>query len=445
MSTPDQQQAGRPWWDVAGWWDSLYGRTAAILLLTLVLSHGAVALLFHLYGNPDKHIADSIVADLEKQRDAMLARNAQGRADYLKQQAGRPGGLRRAAPDFELDVPTMPGYEIVKAHVARQLGPQVQIWARASNHHQLWASFPLDDKRYWMELVERPDMFKPALPLAWLIISLVAITLVGALALLRPLYRPLRHLAQAHRQFGHSKQAATLKLEGPRELAALAGSFNRMVSNLNTLEAEQRTLLAGVSHDLRTPLSRLRMRLALLDETDTAPYERDLDDIERVTEQFLAFVRGDAEALRLESIDAAALLREVADRYTAQAGISLQLEPAATNRSLNGDRMALTRALTNLIDNALAYAGAPIELELLSGETSIGLAVRDHGPGLTAAAAEQARQPFVRLDPARGGRGHCGLGLAIVERIAGKHGGSLDLEAAVGGGLRAVLYLPRSG
>lgn len=437
-----EQPQKRPWWDVAGWWDSLYGRTAAILLLTLGLSHGAVGMLIHLYGNHDKHIADSIVTDIQKQRDAMLALTEAGREDYLKQQSGRPGGLRRNAPDFALTKPTMPGYEIVKAHAERELGPQLQLWARESNHHQLWASFPLGDKRYWMELVERPEMFKPAMPLARMIISLIVITLIGALALLWPLYRPLRRLAQAHVQFGLNKQATALQVEGPRELAALAGSFNRMVSNLTKLEAEQRTLLAGVSHDLRTPLARLRMRLALLDETDTQPFERDLDDIERVTEQFLAFVRGDADALRLETLDPLRLLQEIADRYSAQPGITVQGDATTPPPYLVADRLALTRALTNLLDNALTYAGPTIELELRYDKAHIGLAVRDHGPGLSPAAAEQARQPFVRLDPARGGRGHCGLGLAIVERIASKHGGSLMLETATGGGLRATLYLP---
>jgi two-component system osmolarity sensor histidine kinase EnvZ len=164
----------------------------------------------------------------------------------------------------------------------------------------------------------------------------------------------------------------------------------------------------------------------------------DIDEMDQVIGQFLEFARGESEAKA--RADLGALLAEIAEHY-AKLGKDVKV-PAAQIPPFAFARMALRRAISNLIDNALRYAGEPVELGARAAGGRVVVEVLDRGPGIPEAEAERLKQPFTRLDPARSGRGGAGLGLAIVERVARTHGGRLELLPRPGGGLIARLTLP---
>jgi len=163
----------------------------------------------------------------------------------------------------------------------------------------------------------------------------------------------------------------------------------------------------------------------------------DIDEMDQVIGQFLEFARGENEAREIQ--DPGLLLEEVGEHY-AKLGKDVRVR-AGPIAPFALQRTALRRAITNLVDNALRYAGEPIEVEARMDGGRVVVEVLDRGPGIPEAEAERLKQPFTRLDPARGGRGGAGLGLAIVERVARAHGGRLELLPRPGGGLTARLSL----
>jgi two-component system osmolarity sensor histidine kinase EnvZ len=198
-------------------------------------------------------------------------------------------------------------------------------------------------------------------------------------------------------------------------------------------------VLAGISHDLRTPLSRLRLALEMsgAEAGAAGAMIADIDEIDAVIGQFLDFARGADEQKAENDLDAVAA--EVAEHYRRiNKGVSAVPGELAPFRFA---RLAVRRAITNLVDNALRYAGEPIQIEVKSEADFAVVSVLDRGPGIPPAEAERLKRPFTRLDAARSGPGGAGLGLAIVERIARAHRGRLELLPREGGGLDARLIL----
>jgi two-component system osmolarity sensor histidine kinase EnvZ len=216
-----------------------------------------------------------------------------------------------------------------------------------------------------------------------------------------------------------------------------------MSADLKRLDEDRTLLLAGVSHDLRTPLARIRLGLEMLgDKTEPALMEgmvQDIADIDAVISQFLDFARVGTEQNTTTACDLDEIVNAVVERYQRQgAAVSarcggvppLQLKP-----------LAIQRLLTNLIENALRHGGPQVEIATSHAGNRVRLSVLDRGPGIPAAEAERMLQPFTRLNAARSTSGS-GLGLAIVDRIAKMHDGSVRLLARDGGGLEARVELP---
>jgi len=218
-----------------------------------------------------------------------------------------------------------------------------------------------------------------------------------------------------------------------------------MAQALERAEAERALLLAGVSHDLRTPLSRLRLAIEMLGEKSASMSEgmvQDIEDMDAIIDQFLDFARGDGA----EAVDAGgdlnAIVNAVVERHARRGRpVSARLAPLPP---IALRPMALQRLVVNLVDNALRYAGTPVEVETRLAEGGVRLSVLDRGPGIPATEAERMLQPFTRLDASRGSGRGSGLGLAIVDRIARMHGGTIVLLGREGGGLEARLRLPLS-
>jgi two-component system, OmpR family, osmolarity sensor histidine kinase EnvZ len=283
-------------------------------------------------------------------------------------------------------------------------------------------------------------------PLPWLWMALAAgtalVALLVAYMLMRLLNRPLRQLAGAAASVGRGQYPQPLQADGPDEIRALGGAFNQMLSDLKRTDAERAVLLAGVSHDLRTPLARMRLGVELLHgeaelKTDMS---KDIEEMDAIVNQFLDFARGAGDE-RTRIGDLSTLLREVCDSY-ARRGTALKLELGAI-APLALRPIAFKRALTNLIDNAIKYGGGEIEVRAGQLDGSVGISVLDRGPGIPAAEIERMVRPFTRLESARTGAGGAGLGLAIVDRIAQLHGGKLTLLPRASGGLEARIELPR--
>jgi two-component system osmolarity sensor histidine kinase EnvZ len=342
--------------------------------------------------------------------------------------------LRPPRPDGRL--------ERVAARVRAELGAATRFAAARDGMRGFWVSFFIDEDEFWVMLPR--ERFEPELGLGWLGWGalLLALALLGAWLIAATLSRPLRALAGAAHRVGHGETPEPLAESGPRELATVSTAFNRMARDLEALERERAMVLAGISHDVRTPLSRLRLALEMSGAEAGAAQgmSADIDEMDQVIGQFLEFARDENEVR--EKLDPGPLLEEVGEHY-AKLGkeVRVRADPIAPFAL---QRMALRRAITNLVDNALRYAGAPVEIEARMDAGRVVVEVLDRGPGIPEAEAERLKQPFTRLDPARSGRGGAGLGLAIVERVARAHGGRLELVQRPGGGLIARLSLDHS-
>ncbi len=267
---------------------------------------------------------------------------------------------------------------------------------------------------------------------------------VIAVLFLRNQLRPIRRLARAAEAFGKGR-IEPYRPAGAIEVRSAGNAFLDMRARIER-QIEQRTLLlSGVSHDLRTPLTRLKLGLSMLDDdADAAAMSRDVDDMERLLDAFLAFVRDDALEEEAELMDPVPLVSAVVeDGRRAGQAVTLQAVEGAGRARLRAG--AVRRAMENLIGNAVRY-GTRAEVSLAILERSIRITVEDDGPGIARERREEALRPFTRLDNARNqdrGTG-VGLGLAITADIARSHGGTLRLgESARLGGLKAELVLAR--
>jgi len=219
-----------------------------------------------------------------------------------------------------------------------------------------------------------------------------------------------------------------------------------MLAQLARADAERSEMLAGLTHDLRAPLARLRVRLALLEsDTERGGLTRDADDMERIVGQCLAFLR--SEANRTRTVSPLLIADAISDEVARQRELGRPIEMTASNAAapcqVAIDHGNLQRLLDNLIDNALQYGTPPVEVSLtVEHPETITLRVRDHGAGIPAAQREHAFEAFAQIDPARATGGSCGLGLAVVRRIVVACGGEVSLADARGGGLEVVVNLP---
>jgi len=253
--------------------------------------------------------------------------------------------------------------------------------------------------------------------------------------------RPLSNLAHAADQLA-AGQPQRVEPSGPTETRRLGERFNAMLDALNEARSVHQTLLAGLPHDLKGPLSRMWLRCEMTDDAILRDgLRQDIQDMQRMIDQFIHFVRGsDLASYQFVHLDLHQWLEEQVAAWEST-GCDVRLTHTA-RVTLAADRLALTRLLDNLISNAQQHAAPPVEVSLtVDGATAV-LTVSDHGAGIEPERREEALQAFARLDGARTRTGSVGLGLALAGAIARAHGGSLVLGAAPSGGLAVALHLP---
>jgi two-component system osmolarity sensor histidine kinase EnvZ len=437
---------------------SLFWRTFLLLALLIGASLGATLGIAELLERtpPEQRLAWEVASVVNLTRSALVSAEPQRRPALLEELAREEdvGVLPKEPEDSIDDSATGPRLRALQPYLRPLLGPGTRVAGRVNGIDAVWISFEIDGDDYWLILprarVER--QFGPNLGLLGL--TAAGLSLLGALAISRLVNRPLADLSRAIAALSRGKAPAPLADSGPTEIAAVNRRFNRLARELARLEEDRSLALAGISHDIRSPLARLRMEIELADVSagQRASMAEDIERIDRIVGQFIQYARI-AEPPRAERVDVVAALAAVDHAYrpAIEAGELLLSIDAGDARQWIGDPTDLHRAVSNLLDNAVRYGRpapdrpARVELAARALDAGIAITVRDHGAGVPDDACERLLQPFARMDGERSERGGSGLGLAIVERLARRYGGQLRLINAAGGGLQASLILPDHG
>lgn len=444
------------------WPRSLAGRLAALLVLTLLLAQSLSLALFS--GERLSALRHAFREDFFT-RVVSLALLVEESSPELRQRAlaaTRSPMLRVALTPEPLADPEDDQESGVRARLAAALHkplddvrvdfarPPGRHWPGAGGrrghgppHPPPWAniSVRLADGTWLNASAERPPVppFGGAFLTSFLA-SAIAVAIVGALGI-GWVSRPLRQLARASDRLGRGESFDPLPETGPQEICRANIAFNRMRERLDRYIRDRTTMLAAVAHDLRTPITTLRLRAEFIDDEEAkAKILETLEEMQVMAEGVLSFVRGDAQSEETRPTDVTALVESVVED-AAECGkpAIFSDSPAATLRCRP---VALRRAVSNLIDNACFY-GKRAKARVETGAEETRIVVEDDGPGIAEAELDRVFDPFVRLEGSRSrATGGAGLGLAITRSIARGHGGDVRLENRPEGGLRAVLSLP---
>jgi two-component system osmolarity sensor histidine kinase EnvZ len=378
-------------------------------------------------------------------RASLLASHENRRIALLSELSGKEGVRIYAADLLEIvePLPDDPFIRLVADKIRENLGQETLVAINHLGVPGLWISFSIEQDDYWVViprfLAERP------FPWQWFgWAALVALlSLGGAYVIAARINRPLRFLVKAAGRISHGEQPPKLPEEGAEEMREVQRTFNEMSEALTRLDSERTLLLAGISHDLRTPLARLRLAVEMLPEevgeSTRNGMIQDISDMDNIINQFLDFVRG-VEGEPPQMVDINALIQSVADRH-ARAGRHVELK-LSSNYKVQLRPLAIHRLIGNLIDNAFAYGKGKVAVSTRITAGYIVVSIMDNGPGIPASHMNRLLRPFERMDSARGNEGGSGLGLAIADRIAKLHKGKLELLNRPEGGLEARLSLP---
>ncbi len=421
---------------------SLFWRLALLLLGGVVVWLAATILFFRADRAAllARALDETRIVQLQAVRAALEAADPGERREAIRR-IGREYEVR-IVPETERRVfgagmPLPPRVQDFEQRLRERLGPETEIRFFPGRGVML-VRVEANGEGYWIgvPILPRPGAEDwPTRAIVWSL-SLAAVLLIAAFLFARYLARPLRELAAAAERVGRGETPPALSENGPAEIANLNRGFNRMTRSLRELEENRALMLAGVSHDLRTPLSRLRLgvEMGARDDAMRAGMVDDIDEIDRIIGQFLDFARNDDEAA-LEPRDLNDIVRNAVERYR-RGGADVRFASGALP-PIPLRATAVSRLVANLLDNALAYGAAPVDVTTTRSDGRAVLDVADRGPGIPPDQVERLKQPFTRASVARTpthGTAGAGLGLAIVERIARLHGGTLDLLPREGGG-----------
>lgn len=352
--------------------------------------------------------------------------------------------LYEATTKLPLQDRRLPYLSLLEDALAARTGEAIRIKITQWEQPWFWAEIHSGGKLIRIGFPREHLGMQPPLALLLVLAATVALTLITAIILARRITRPLERLSQATRHVGLGNIPETLPESGPEELASLARAFNQMALQVRELLASRTTLLAGISHDLRTPLARMRLAVEMLpgdaDPELVVRMQHDLEEMNRLIGEFIELSRG-LEKEVPQATDLARLSRELANDATND-GARVECRVAAPCIRPLGP-MALRRILANLLGNAVRYgAGQPVAIELTCAEKAAVIRVLDRGPGIPPEQAENVFRPFYRLETSRSAAtGGSGLGLAIARQLADANGWKIELLPREGGGTEARLTL----
>ncbi len=429
---------------------SLFARTVLLIALLIIVSHVIWLQVFqHLARPTPHHIAAHLAGSIQPLRETLAKLSPEQQEAHLRT-LNEHEHLRLFKDSDEHSHQVM-----LSSAVAESITPLIRpllgsdTYVRAAHQGQhgrtvWWVEFSVGKQRYWAR-VPRNHIEQP-LPWSWLGWTALGIglSIVGATIILWHVNRPLRALSEATRLVGQGMTPPTIPELGPSEIRRLSHAFNQMILDLQRMTADRELLMAGISHDLRTPLARMRLAAELMAPDNEgilqAGMVQDINDMETIIDQFLAYVREGQTATSATETDINELVQSVCARFQ-NIGHNLSL----VQHSVPGVMVqpaSIRRLISNLIDNAIKHAGTEVEVLTQLHDGNVSISVLDRGPGIAEEELIRMKLPFTRHEPARGGTSGSGLGLAIVERIARNNGAKFQLDPRSGGGLAATLILP---
>lgn len=425
---------------------SLFGRNLMLLAGMIIVGQLTAGALFYLLAQKPRvtETAEMAAGTLVAVRDGLQALPVPAREAFVHRfnSANRPDPAFPAADDRQL----LPSERQLLRAISTELANHDIDTVWRHEHGGLFVRLRLDARDYWLAagspgLSARPRVSTLA---SWIAAGLIA--LMGAWLIQRRLNRPLDLLASAARRIEAGQNPVPLPEDGPSEIAALASAFNRMQTALAERERSRALMLAGISHDLRTPLSKMRLSVELLRDAPDVPPDPTLLDgmagscrrMDDIIGQFIDFARLNDDT-PLTPVDVGASIRQAASTCPGGDSVALDVPEGLVARS---HAPALTRMITNLLDNAIKHGAPPVRLYARGSESAVRITLEDAGPGLSESDLARLRQPFTRGNPARGGPPGSGLGLAIADHIAARLGIELSFSHPPGGGWRVDIKLP---
>jgi two-component system osmolarity sensor histidine kinase EnvZ len=382
-----------------------------------------------------------LAADVKLAQSALALLPREARPAFLKQ-VNRQSNIRILPiypPYGEVMAPDREFPPLMLAGLRSMAGNDVS--ARMGNPEaNTWIRFVAGGQPYWLVVAGGHPPFP--VPLLTSVVIAFVVSIGGAYLLIARLNRQLRAVVEASRAIGRGEVPAAMAVEGPEEIRELRRGFNQMSEGLQRLDAERRLMLAGISHDLRTPLVRLRLNVELsepeLASTTAGAMVRDIKEIDTILGQFLEFARNESDEPPQQS-DLNAIVSEVCAGYRLSGhDVRMLLGPVGV---ANLRAVAVRRLITNLVDNGVRYGEKEIEVATSRNDDDhIVVTVADRGPGIRTGSPDALIKPFAREDVSRSKPGS-GLGLTVVDRIARAHGGSIKLMNRPDGGLLAVVTL----
>lgn len=430
------------------WWGgSFFWRTLAVLVVALVASQAASFWIFRQQvQQPRMGMAiGHFVSHLKTIHAALNTLPPGAEREFLERLAEREG-IRVFPARGEMPgrpAGDRPGMHMFRERLKALFGEDTEVFVRPGAPGEFWVRLRAGPREFWVAFPRNRVDRDPGDALLYWMLAGVAIAIAATGLIAWRLTRPLARVAQAAEHLGRGGDPAPVPETGPSEVRAVARAFNRMKESLKDEERERTTFLAGISHDLRTPLARLRLDVEMLEGRVEAATQSgmvaDIEDMNAIIDQFIDYARSEA-AEAFSAGDLSAIARDCAAK-AARAGAPVTCElaelPALMLRPL-----AVRRLVDNLIQNAVKHGGGEIVVRTAREGEEATLAVLDRGPGIPPQEIERLKAPFTRRDDARSGRSGAGLGLAIVSRIAKAHGARFDLAPREGGGLAATVAFP---
>jgi len=430
----------------------LFWRTFFLLAFLIAASMAAWVASFRIVERTPRgeQVAAQVVSIVTITRAALLHSAPALRRELLFDLASTQG-IRVYPREDDDDTEAMPESDLIQViedNVQARLGEETHFAGYVNDIRGFWVSFRIDDDDYWLMLDrERVEQASGVQWLSWATVTLL-LSLIGAAFISRLINQPLSRISTAARAVARGDSPTVLPEQGPTEIREANQSFNQMVRDLKQVESDRAVILAGISHDLRTPIARmlLEVEMAGLSEEALKGMQSDLAQMEAIIAQFLDYARP-ADPERFTPHDLAASLQKIVGEYQRRSDITITTD-IPEKLSLRCNATEIDRLVRNLIENAKRYGKTPgtlitdIDIKAYQEGSTIQLEIADHGSGLPEDQLTHVLRPFTRLDAARSQANGAGLGLAIVDRVVQRHQGKLEIKNREGGGLAVHITLP---
>ncbi len=442
-----------PWWKSSLFWHT-FVLVGVLLAISMVFWMASFQWLER--DNRAQTASDQIASLVTITRSALIHSEPNSRRELIYELVSKEGiRIYPKEPSDQIEpLENADGMvQSIAPYLQAKLGKGTVISPRVNNRPGFWISFRLEedvpDDVYWLRLDNGRIAALSALRwLGWGGVALV-LSLVGAVFISKFLNQPLARLSQAARLMAMGKSPDPLPENGITEIREVNQSFNQMVQDLARVESDRAEILAGISHDLRTPLSRMMLEIEMLDipEESRLGMHSDLTQMNAIVGQFMDYAKLEAKVAEVSRMDLSALLEDIVEISRGRPGITItaQIEEGV---QIAAKDVELRRMINNILSNAIRYGKTPgkelaeVDMTCVRSGNEVLIEIADHGLGVPEDSFARMLRPFTRMDNARGQANGSGLGLAIVARIAKSYQGRLHLKTRDGGGLVVQMAFP---